>query len=96
MAEIIKDAFRGTPWYMWVMIIFSIGILVGGFLCPPMGQIDPSVYKSVGVLFSGVILLRFVDQLPLYIERGARIKASAHPNTGVSIEVTKEKAQEVE
>lgn len=31
---------------------FSIGLLVGGFLAPPMGVIDGSVLAAAGILFA--------------------------------------------
>lgn len=31
---------------------FSIGLLVGGFIAPPMGKIDGSVLAAAGILFA--------------------------------------------
>lgn len=36
----------------WVCLIASIGLLIAGFVCPPLGEIDPSVLTSVGELFA--------------------------------------------
>lgn len=50
MADIIKDAtLRNTPF--WICLVFSIMLIVAGFLVPPTGEIDGSVLKAVGELF---------------------------------------------
>lgn len=36
----------------FVCLICSIGLFVGGFFCPPMGQIDGSVLTAGGILFA--------------------------------------------
>ena len=35
----------------WVSLVCSIGLLVGGFLTPPTGQVDGSVLEGVGIMF---------------------------------------------
>ena len=35
----------------FVTLMISIGLIVGGFLTPPQGEIDGSVLKAVGELF---------------------------------------------
>lgn len=35
----------------FVSLVISIGLIVGGFLTPPQGEIDGSVLKGVGELF---------------------------------------------
>jgi len=35
-----------------VCLVISIGLIIGGFFCPPQGQIDGSVLKAVGELFA--------------------------------------------
>jgi hypothetical protein len=35
-----------------VLTAFSVGLLVGGFLAPPMGVIDGSVLMAAGILFA--------------------------------------------
>lgn len=44
-----------------ITLILSIILLVGGFLCPPMGVIDGSVLTAVGLLLAFASL----SQLPL-------------------------------
>lgn len=38
-------------WAFWISLICSIGLLVGGFLTPPTGQVDGSVLEGAGILF---------------------------------------------
>lgn len=35
----------------WVTLSLSIALIVGGFFCPPMGEISGSVITAVGELF---------------------------------------------
>lgn len=35
----------------WITLTLSIGLLVGGFLTPPTGQVDGSILESAGILF---------------------------------------------
>ena len=35
----------------WVSLIIAIGLIVGGFLCPPQGEIDGSVLEATGIIF---------------------------------------------
>ena len=39
-----------------VTLILSILLIVGGFVCPPMGVIDSSVLTAVGMLLAFAIL----------------------------------------
>lgn len=34
----------------YVCLVFSLGLFIGGFFCPPMGVIDGSVLKAGGIL----------------------------------------------
>lgn len=34
------------------LTVISVGLFVGGFLTPPMGQIDGSVLTAAGILFA--------------------------------------------
>lgn len=60
MADIIKN-FVLTKWtvYLWALIALALG--VGGFFCPPMGQIDGSVLTFVGELFCAPLLVSVID-----------------------------------
>lgn len=35
----------------WVTLAIAIGLIVGGFFCPPQGEVDGSILTSVGELF---------------------------------------------
>ena len=43
MAEIVKDMWAGMPWYLYLILILSIGLLIASFVVPPLGAIHPSV-----------------------------------------------------
>ena len=50
-----KDIWRSAPILsrvsFWICLIASIGILVAGFICPPLAEIHNSVLTAVGELF---------------------------------------------
>lgn len=48
-----------------VCLGISIGLIIGGFLCPPQGQIDGSVLKAVGELFAFAALALGVHAVEL-------------------------------
>lgn len=76
MAEVVKDAFAGMPWYLYVIIILAVGLLVAGFVVPPLGIIDPSVLTGAGLIIGGTWLLYVTANLPIIISTGAKIRAS--------------------
>ena len=45
----------------FICLIISIALFIGGFFCPPMGQIDGSVLTAGGILF-GFAALGVVGQ----------------------------------
>lgn len=47
-----------------ITLLLSILLIVGGFVCPPMGVIDGSVLTAVGMLLAFAILA----QVPTLIE----------------------------
>ena len=51
----IKDKFKkadkGWKIAFYVSQTVAIGLIIGGFFCPPMGSIDGSVLTAVGELF---------------------------------------------
>lgn len=49
MAEILKNAVIGNRPF-WVLTAVSILLIVAGFICPPLGKIDPSVITAIGEL----------------------------------------------
>ena len=81
MARIL---FRGTPWYVHLSFIVSIGLAIAGFCVPPHGVIDPSVLKVIAEILGGTTLLTFVVNIPIYLEAGVKAKIS-HGQTTVAI-----------
>ena len=67
----------------WICLICSIGLLVGGFFVPPMGQIDGSILTGCGLLFGWGVLA----QIPRIIEVAGYAKISSGNTT---IEISKE------
>lgn len=67
----------------WVCLIVSVGLFIGGFFVPPMGVIDGSVLKAVGMLLGFGTL----GQAPVLIESLERAKFTKGDMT---IEVSKD------
>lgn len=93
MAEFVKDLFTGMPWYLFVIIILAFGLLVASFIVPPLGTISPSVLKGVALILGGTWLLYVTANIPTFLEKGAKIKASYG---NASIEIGKNKTQKNE
>lgn len=51
-------------WCFVIAFAVSIGLFVGGFFVPPMGQIDGSVLKAGGILLLSTDLFSFAVLLP--------------------------------
>ena len=64
----------------------SILLIVGGFICPPMGVIDGSVLTAVGLLLAFATLA----QLPLLIEAASAGKRIRLQKGDFSAEVSSE------
>lgn len=92
MAEIVKEAFVGMPWYLYLILILAIALIAAGFLVPPMGVIDGSVLKAVGLILGGTWLLYTTANIPNFIQSGARIKAS-YGNAELTIGKNKNKEE---
>ncbi len=63
-----------------VTLTVSVGLVVAGFLVPPMGIIDGSVLTAVGELFAFAAL----SQLPYVVAHGKNLTLS-HGNTSLSV-----------
>lgn len=63
-----------------VTLTVSAGLIVAGFLVPPMGVIDGSVLTAVGELFAFAAL----SQLPYVIAQGKGITLN-HGNTSITV-----------
>lgn len=81
MARIL---FKGTPWYVHLSFIVSLGLAIAGFCVPPHGVIDSSVLKVIAEILGGTTLLTFVVNIPVYLEAGVKAKIS-HGNTTVTV-----------
>lgn len=69
-----------------VLTAFSVGLLVGGFLAPPMGVIDGSVLAAAGILFAFSAL--WVAAYAINVKGGsAKVK---HGQTEIEIETDDE------
>ena len=53
-----------------INLVVSILLIVGGFICPPIGSIDGSVLTAVGLL----LLFSFVEKIPEAITAGKSVK----------------------
>lgn len=99
MPEMIKDLMWGMPKGLYIILFVSIGLLVAGFIVPPLGIIDPSVIKAVGLVLLGTWLLFTTANIPRFVESGAKIKASygnAHIEIGRKRELPKEETSDDE
>lgn len=64
----------------YICLIFSIGLLIAGFVVPPLGTISPSVLTGVGELFAFATLGTVIEA----IARGVDAKLT-HGNTELSL-----------
>jgi len=56
----------------YATFILSVLLIVGGFLCPPIGVIDGSVLSAVGLL----LMFAAIARIPDAIKAGRSIKVS--------------------
>lgn len=54
----------------YITFVLSVAFIVGGFFCPPIGQIDGSVLTAVGLL----ILFATIEKIPEAVKAGKSIK----------------------
>ena len=76
MTELMGNLFRGMPWYLFLVIIFAFGLLVASFIVPPLGTVSPGVLQGIAIIMGFTWLLYTTANIPEFIERGAKIKAS--------------------
>lgn len=55
-----------------ITFILSVLLIVGGFFCPPIGEIDGSVLSAVGLL----LMFATIDKLPDAIKAGRSVKVT--------------------
>lgn len=76
MKEIVKDLIFGMPWYSYVTLFFVIAMTTTAFFLPPIAIVDKSILYT-GALLLGFNWLMFVTiNIPTFIEKGARIRAT--------------------
>lgn len=63
--------------------MLSVALIVGGFFCPPIGEIDGSVLSAVGLL----LMFATIDKIPEAIKAGKSIKIQ---KGDLELEVTKD------
>lgn len=90
MAEMIKSIWIGMPWYLYLILLLSIGLLIASFIVPPLGAIHPTVLQGIALILGGTWLLYTTVNLPVFIERGAKIKATYKD---ASIEIGRKKEE---
>ena len=88
MAEQVKDFFLGMPISMYIILIMAFGLLVASFIVPPLGVINASVLQGLAEFLGFTWLIYTTANIPNFIERGAKIKASYG---GATIEIGRHK-----
>ena len=76
MADLVKDVIVGMPWYLLLLIILVFGLFVASFIVPPLGAISPSVLQGGAIILGFTWLLYTTVNIPVFINRGAKIRAS--------------------
>lgn len=84
MAQDIKNLFAGIPWYMYLILILVFGLFVASFFLPPLGIIHPSVLQAGAIILGFCWLFYVTANVPVFIQRGAHIKAS-YGNANITI-----------
>ena len=92
MADIVKDLFIGMPWYLYLLLVLCFGLLVASWFVPPLGAIHPSVLQGLAEILGFAWLYYTFANLPLFIEKGAKIKATWN-NASIEIGRNKKKQQ---
>ena len=67
--EIWESLNKGS---FFVSLISSVGLLVAGFICPPLAEIHPSVLTATGILTFYGVLATVQDA----IKKGKSVKVS--------------------
>lgn len=79
-----KEIWRSAPVMsriaFWLCLIASLGLLVAGFICPPLAEIHNSVLTAAGILFGFATLATGSYAL----EKGLDAKIS-HGNTTIEL-----------
>lgn len=73
----------------WVCLIVSVGLFIGGFLVPPIGVIDGSVLKAIGLLLSYSV----IDKIPDIVKIIKEVDTARFTKGDMSIELGKNKEE---
>lgn len=76
MKEIVKDLIFGMPWYSYVTLFVVIGMMITAFFLPPIAIIDKSILYASSILLGSNWLMFVTINIPTFIEKGARIRAT--------------------
>lgn len=76
MADLVKDVIVGMPWYLYLIILLVFGLFVASFIIPPLGIISPSVLQGGAIILGFTWLFYVTVNIPVFITRGAKIRAS--------------------
>lgn len=91
MSEFVGNLFRGMPWYLFLVIVLAFALLVASFIVPPLGTVSPGVLQGIAIIMGFTWLLYTTANIPEFIERGAKIKAS-YGNAEIEIGKNKNEA----
>lgn len=92
MAEEVKDFFLGMPWPLYVILLLCFGLLVASFIIPPLGVITSSSLQGAAMILGFTWLFYVTANVPNFIERGTKIKASWKD---ASIEIGRKKDENI-
>ena len=76
MSDLVKDVIVGMPWYLYLIILLVFGLFVASFVIPPLGIINPSVLQGGAIILGFTWLFYVTVNIPIFITRGAKIRAS--------------------
>lgn len=80
----------GMPWYLYVILLLSVGLLIASFIVPPLGAIHPTVLQGIALILGGTWLLYTTVNIPTFISSGAKIRAEYK---GAKIEIGRKKEE---
>lgn len=84
MAELVKDIWRGMPLGLYLILFFAFGLMVASFIVPPTGVISTSVLQGIAIIIGGTWLMYVTANIPNFLEKGAKIKAT-YGNASIEI-----------
>ena len=76
MKDIVKDLIFGMPWYCYVTLFVVMTLIITAFFLPPISVIDKSVLYAASILLGSNWLMFVTINIPTFIEKGARIRAT--------------------